>query len=60
MTTKSKLADCPPGSKVRIRPDTVLLIVKFHVNGETRLIVANGNGIDGGWIKSSEFVYLEN
>lgn len=57
--TKIKLADCPPGSQVRLALNTALLTVQFHTHGQTRLIVTNGNGIDGGWRGSNEDVYLE-
>lgn len=54
---KVALADCPPGTKVKMRPDTVTLTVLMHVSGQTRLVI--GSGTDGGWRDSKELVYLE-
>lgn len=55
---KRKLSDCPTESKVRMKPNTVILTVQMHVNGQTRLLT--GNGTDGAWRDSNEEVYLEN
>lgn len=55
---KAKLRDITPGTKVRMRPYTVLLTIQMHVNGQTRLLT--GNGTDGAWRDENEEVYLEN
>lgn len=54
---KVALADCQPGTKVKMRPDTVTLTVQMHVSGQTRLVI--GTGPDGGWRDSKELVFLD-
>lgn len=54
---KVALADCQPGTKVKMRPDTVTLTVQMHVNGQTRLVI--GTSTDGGWRDSKELVFLD-
>ena len=55
---KVALADCQPGTKVKMRPDTMILTVQMNANRKTRLVI--GTGSDGGWRDSKELVYLEN
>lgn len=53
---KAKLIDCAPETKVKMKPNTVVLTVQMHIHGQTRLLT--GQGTDGAWRDSNEMVYL--
>ena len=51
---KVKLADCVPGQKIRMKPNTKMLEVHLHLHGLTRVLL-DGEGF---WRDSKDEVYL--